>query len=308
MRILATGKNGQVVTALKAFAGDHEIITLGRPEADMSRPESLRAPVKDIAPDIIVSLAAYTQVDKAEGEPDMAHIINAEAPAELARLAREMDIPIIHLSTDYVFDGRKASAYIETDIPAPINIYGVTKGAGEKAIIAETDNHVILRTSWVYSPYGRNFVKTMLALAESRDAVNVVADQWGCPTSAIEIARNLLSIAERLRADKAPELRGVFHLVAPDEANWAQLAQAVFEDMARRGNRRVEVQPIASSAYPTPAMRPANSRLNTDKLLSVYGLRLRPWRQALDEVLEFIYTSGPKSIEDTKQSAGRGAK
>lgn len=291
MRILVTGKNGQVATALKAFGEGHEIITLGRPEVDLTRPQTLRTPVLAIRPDIIFSVAAYTQVDLAETEADTAHIINAEAPAELARLAKEMAVPIIHLSTDYVFDGAKPEAYVEDDPTAPINTYGVTKSEGEKAVAAGTDNHVILRTSWVYSPYGRNFVKTMVGLADTRDTVSVVADQYGCPTSAIDIARNLIRIAEKMVASDQPELRGIFHLVAPDEATWAQFAEAIFVDYERRTHRQVMVVPIASSAYPTPAKRPANSRLDSGKLLSVYGLRLNPWRRALDEVLEYLYAS-----------------
>lgn len=296
MRILVTGKNGQVATALKAFSEGHEIITLGRPEVDLTRPQTLRAPVLAIRPDVIFSVAAYTQVDLAETEADAARIINAEAPAELAQLAKEMGVPIIHLSTDYVFDGAKASAYVEDDPTAPINTYGITKNEGEKAVAAGTDNHVILRTSWVYSPYGRNFVKTMVGLADTRDTVRVVADQYGCPTSAIDIARNLIRIAEKMVADNRAELRGIFHFVAPEEATWAHFAEAIFADYERRTHRQVMVVPIASSAYPTPAKRPANSRLDSGKLLSVYGLRLNPWRQALDEVLEYLYASDTEPV------------
>jgi dTDP-4-dehydrorhamnose reductase len=297
MRILVTGKNGQVDTSLKSI-GDQlglEVIRIGLPEIDLSMPDTLEAAVREAAPDVIVSSAAYTAVDKAETEAELAVKINSEAPAELARLASDLNIPILHLSTDYVFDGEKQSPYTETDTPGPFSVYGRTKLSGEDRIRAATENHVILRTAWVYSPYGSNFVKTMLRLGETRDEVNVVADQHGCPTYAPEIARALLAIAQQVAIDRDPTLRGTFHLTGDGETTWAEFAQAIFSGATKRGRAPVKVNEITTTEYPTPAKRPANSRLNADKLDAVYGLRLDTWQNSLEECLDQLIT---KSTEE----------
>ncbi len=285
MRILVTGTAGQFVSALRSLETTHDIVTLGRPEADLAAPESLRAPIERLRPDLILSSAAYTQVDKGESEPDLAFRINAEAPAELARIARTLDVPLLHISTDFVFDGAKNAPYVESDATHPLNVYGASKRAGEEAIAAEYGNHAIARTAWVYSPFGNNFVRTMLRLAESRDVVNVVADQKGCPTSAVELATVMLGMAERLKADEATGLRGIFHVTGEGGASWAEFAEAVFAGLAVRGGKPVKVMPIPSTDYPLPAKRPADSRLNCDKLRKVYGLGLDPWRVSLDVCL-----------------------
>ncbi|HTN41609.1 MAG TPA: dTDP-4-dehydrorhamnose reductase, partial [Asticcacaulis sp.] len=276
MRILVTGKEGQVDTSLLALGEQLglEIIRIGLPEIDLSKPETLGAPVLDARPDVIISSAAYTAVDKAEAEAELAQTINGDAPGALARLAAELDIPILHLSTDYVFAGDKTSAYDETDTPAPVSVYGKTKLSGEVQIRAATDNHVILRTAWVYSPYGNNFVKTMLRLGETRDELNVVSDQHGCPTYAPEIARALLAIAQQVTIDRDPTLRGTFHLTGQGETTWAEFAEAIFKGAESRGRQPVRVKPISTNEYPTPSKRPANSRLNGNKLDDTYGLRL----------------------------------
>ncbi len=289
MRILVTGKEGQVDTSLQQL-GDAtpgiEVVRLGLPEIDLSRPETLEAPVRAARPDIIISSAAYTAVDKAETEQDLAQAINAGGPGELARLAAALDIPLLHLSTDYVFAGDKAGIYVETDLPGPVSVYGQTKLAGEQAIAQATGNHVILRTAWVYSPFGNNFVKTMLRLGETRDEINVVADQYGCPTYAPEIARALLAVAQRVTADRDPALRGVFHLTGQGETTWAGFAGAIFTGAMARGRNAVKVNDIPTSAYPTPAKRPANSRLSGEKLFNTYDLRLDPWQVSLDACLD----------------------
>jgi dTDP-4-dehydrorhamnose reductase len=292
MRILVTGKEGQVDTSLQALGEKLglEIIRIGLPEIDLSQPETLEAPVRAARPDVIISSAAYTAVDKAETEAELAQKINGDAPGALARLAAELDIPILHLSTDYVFDGDKDGAYSETDTPAPVSVYGKTKLSGEDQIRAATGNHVILRTAWVYSPYGNNFVKTMLRLGETRDELNVVADQYGCPTYAPEIARALLAVAQQVAIDRDPTLRGTFHLTGQGETNWAEFAEAIFEGAEARGRKLVRVNPIPASDYPTPAKRPANSRLNGDKLDDTYGLRLDPWQDSLDACLSQLIT------------------
>lgn len=292
MRILVTGKEGQVDTSLQVLGEQLglEIIRIGLPEIDLSQPETLEGPVREARPDVIISSAAYTAVDKAETEADLAQKINGDAPGELARLAKELNIPILHLSTDYVFAGDKDGVYDENDVPAPVSVYGKTKLSGEQQIAAQTDNHVILRTAWVYSPYGNNFVKTMLRLGETRDQLNVVADQHGCPTYAPEIARALLAIAQQVANDIDPTLRGTFHLTGQGETTWAEFAEAIFEGSASRGGKSVKVNPISTSDYPTPAKRPANSRLSGAKLDQTYGLLLDQWRISLDSCLDRLIT------------------
>ncbi len=288
MRVLVTGKEGQVDTSLQKL-GDTipgvEVIRIGLPEIDLSRPDTLEAPIREIRPDVIISSAAYTAVDKAESERELAEVINADGPGELARLAAELNIPLLHLSTDYVFAGDKDSPYTETDMPNPASVYGLTKLSGEIAIAKATQNHVIFRTAWVYSPFGNNFVKTMLRLGETRDEINVVADQAGCPTYAPEIARALLVVAQRLVADPDPALRGIFHLTGHGETTWACFAETIFSEAVKLGRKPVQVIPISTSAYPTAAKRPANSRLNGEKLFSTFGMRLAPWQDSLDDCL-----------------------
>ncbi len=289
MRILVTGTNGQVDTSLQQL-GDAtpgiEVIRIGLPEIDLSRPETLEVPVREARPDVIISSAAYTAVDKAESELELAEAINSDGPGELARLAAELDIPLLHLSTDYVFAGDKDGPYIETDTPNPAGAYGLTKMSGEIAVARSTANYVILRTAWVYSPFGNNFVKTMLRLGETRDEINVVADQHGCPTYAPEIARALLAVAQRVVADNDPNLRGIFHLTGQGETTWAGFAQAIFAGAEARGRKLVKVNEIPTSAYPTPAKRPANSRLSGEKLFNTYDLRLDPWQASLEDCLD----------------------
>jgi len=296
MRIVVTGKEGQVDTSVLTLGEELglEIIRLGLPEIDLSDPASLEGPIREARPDVIISSAAYTAVDKAETETELAQKINGDGPGELARLARELNIPILHLSTDYVFAGDKDGVYDEEDAPAPVSVYGKTKLSGEEQIRAATDNHVILRTAWVYSPYGNNFVKTMLRLGETRDELNVVADQQGCPTYAPEIARALLAIAQQVAIDPDPTIRGTFHLTGQGETTWAEFAGAIFEGAEKRGRKPVKVNPIPTSAYPTPAARPANSRLNGDKLDATFGLRLDPWRVSLDACLGRLITEKTK--------------
>lgn len=290
MKVLITGTQGQVDTSVQALgdARGIEVVRLGLPDIDLSKPETLAGPIRAARPDVIISSAAYTAVDKAESEPDLAQAINGDAPGELARIAATLGVPILHLSTDYVFAGDKDGAYTEDDTPAPQSVYGATKLAGEEAIRAATPDHVILRTAWVYSPYGNNFVKTMLRLGETRDEVSVVADQRGCPTYAPEIARALLTVAERVARDRDPALRGTFHLTGSGETTWAGFAEAVFAGSAARSGRTVTVNPITTNDYPTPARRPANSRLDGSRLLRVYGLQLDPWTVSLGQCLDAL--------------------
>jgi len=289
IRIAVTGRSGQVAHAL-AEAGpalNVEIINLGRPQLDLAVPETVEPALNAAIPDIVVNAAAYTAVDQAEREPGIASAVNGTGAGAVAEAARALGIPVIHLSTDYVFDGNKTSAYVEEDLLAPASAYGASKLAGEQAVAAATGEHVILRTAWVYAPYGKNFVRTMLALAESRDEVRVVADQLGSPTYAPDIAVAIVTIARNvLRNPSHPLLRGIFHLAGSGETSWAGLASAIFAFLAAKGLRKPVLTPITSADYPTPARRPANSRLNCAKLARVHGIELPSWHDSLGICLE----------------------
>lgn len=292
MRLAVTGKNGQVVSALRALANDRlEILSLGRPELDLAQPATVAAALRGAKPDVVVSAAAYTAVDKAENDADLAFAINRDGARAVAQAAGEMGIPVIHLSTDYVFDGTKATAYAEGDATGPTSVYGRSKLEGEQAVAGATANHAILRTAWVYSEYGSNFVKTMLRLGESRDEINVVADQFGCPTSANDIARAIVTVAEKLSADPSAHLRGVFHLSGTGETSWADFARQIFAYSAKGGERQVTVNSITTAQYPTPARRPANSRLDCGKLETAYGIRLPAWQTSTRAVVNALTAS-----------------
>ena len=289
IRIAVTGWQGQVACALGEAGGalNAEIVRLGRPQLDLAAPERILPALKAAAPHIIVNAAAYTAVDQAEREPEVANSINGMGAGAVAEAARALGVPIIHLSTDYVFDGAKRSAYVEDDPVAPGSVYGASKLAGEQAVVATTDDHVILRTAWVYSPFGKNFVRTMLALTKSHDEVRVVADQYGCPTYAPDIAIAVIRIAQNvLKNCSGPGLRGVFHLAGRVETSWAGFAGAIFAFLADKCLRRPILTPISSAEYPTPAHRPANSRLNCAKLARVYGIELPYWQDSLKVCLK----------------------
>lgn len=291
IRIAVTGQQGQIARAL-AEAGpalNVEIIRLGRPQLDLEVPETVKPALNAAAPDIVVNAAAFTAVDQAEREPDLASAVNGTGAGAVAEAARALGVPVIQLSTDYVFDGHKTSSYVEEDLVAPATAYGASKLAGEKAVAAAAVEHVIIRTAWVYAPYGKNFVRTMLALAESRDEIRVVADQFGSPTYASDIAVAIVSIAQNvLRNPSDPLLRGIFHLAGSGETSWAGFASAIFAFLAAKGLRRPVLIPIASADYPTPARRPANSRLNCAKLARRHGIELPTWRDSLEICLQRI--------------------
>lgn len=288
MRIAVTGKHGQVVSALaeKAKTTNSEIIPIGRPEFDLVDPSSIRAFLLDVKPDVLVSAAAYTAVDKAESEEQLAFRVNADGPEILAKICAEIEIPILHISTDYVFSGDKPTPYSEIDETGPVSVYGRSKLAGEKRVAALNPDHVILRTAWVYSPFGNNFLKTMLRLAETHEKLGVVSDQFGAPTSALDIADAILIIAERLTADRDQKYRGIFNLTGNGEASWADFAEEIFELLKSNTGRSVSVKRITTSEYPTPARRPANSRLSGDKLSRIYGINFPDWKQSTKLVVE----------------------
>jgi len=288
MRIAVTGRSGQLVTAMLTLAGKAgiEVAAVGRPELELERPEAAEALIAALNPDVIVSAAAYTAVDKAESERETAFAVNGMAPGIIAGVARKLGIPVIHISTDYVFDGSKVGFYTESDATSPLSVYGASKLEGERAVAAATPDHAILRTAWVYSPFGANFLKTMLRLGETRSSLSVVADQYGRPTSALEIARAVFAVAKGLKENDSSALRGVFHLSADGEGSWADFAEAIFAGAEKRGRPPVEVKRITTAEYPTPAKRPTNSRLSTDKLKQTYHVQLPDWRGSLDECLD----------------------
>lgn len=288
MRLVVTGREGQVVRSLieRSSGSDVEVIALGRPEFDLTgRASEIIARVEGACPDVIVSAAAYTQVDRAESEPDAAFAANCEGPRAIAHAASKLAVPLIHLSTDYVFDGEAAEPYRETDEVNPTGVYGASKLAGETAVLETHDDSVVLRTAWVYSSFGANFVKTMLRLAGERDQVSVVADQQGNPTSALDIADGILRVAANLSSNNSRELRGVFHMTGAGSATWADLAEAVFAESAVNGAPSANVHRIASADYPTPARRPLNSRLDCRKLERVQGVRLPDWHASLKGIV-----------------------
>lgn len=288
LRLAVTGWTGQVVRAmLERVPAGVEVIALRRPELDLADHRTIAPALRSARPDVIVNAAAYTAVDQAESEPDLAMRINGGAAGEAARAAAILGIPVIQLSTDYVFDGALDRPYREDDATGPISAYGASKLAGEQAVAAATANHAVLRTAWIYSPFGKNFVKTMLRLAQTRDEIGVVADQQGCPTSALDIADAVFAVARNLveRPGEA-SLRGVFHMSASGEAVWADVAEAIFAERERLGGKPVAVKRIATADYPTPARRPANSRLDCGKLAAGHGVVLPAWRASLPTCVE----------------------
>ncbi len=295
MRVLVTGTEGQVARALVERARkDVEIICVGRPDFDLANPSNAEAMFAGIAPDVIVSAAAYTAVDKAESEPDLAFAVNGAGAGAVARAAATLDVPVIHLSTDYVFDGTGERPLREDDPVGPVGVYGASKLAGEEAVADMTPNHVILRTAWVYAPFGGNFVRTMLRVAKTRDTLAVVADQYGTPTSALDIAAAIETVARNLVArPEDANLRGIFHLTASGgPTTWAEFATEIFRRSAARGGPMATVIPIPTSDYPTPARRPAWSCLDGGKLTALHGATLPDWRDGLEVVMERLDAAG----------------
>jgi dTDP-4-dehydrorhamnose reductase len=286
--MLVTGREGQVARSLaeRASNGDVELVALGRPELDLAGPaHGIVAAVKAVRPEIIVSAAAYTAVDRAESEPELAFAVNEHGSKAIATAASELGVPLIHLSTDYVFDGTKASAYDEEDATGPTGVYGASKLAGEQAVLAGHADSVVLRTAWVYSPFGANFVKTMLRLGGERDEIAVVGDQRGNPSSALDIADAIIGVSRNLLANDDPALRGIFHCAGMGEASWAEFAEGIFEASADRGGPTARVRHIGTADYPTPARRPANSRMDCSKLARVHGVQLPDWHESVGDVV-----------------------
>jgi dTDP-4-dehydrorhamnose reductase len=286
--ILVTGGSGQLATAL-ATAARIELRRVGRPDFDFDRPDSIADVMTATAPWLVVNAAAYTAVDAAERDEAAAFRANRHGPAELALLCARAGIPLVHVSTDYVFDGGKGAPYVETDPVAPQGVYGASKLAGEQAVLALCPRAIVLRTSWVYSSTGKNFVRTMLTLGRTHDRLTVVADQKGCPTAAADLAEAILAIAGRI-ADAGWQARfaGVYHTAGSGWTTWFGLATAVFAEAARFGVPVPAVAPITTAEWPTPARRPADSRLDCDKLAATFGVRLPDWRGSVRRTVDAI--------------------
>lgn len=276
-KLLVFGSTGQVARELAQLAPD--AVFLSREDADLTRPEACTDAIRCHAPRAIINAAAYTAVDKAEQEKELAGLINAQAPAAMARAASEMECPLVHISTDYVFDGQGQTPWSPEDAPNPQNVYGQTKLDGEQAVTDAGVAHAILRTSWVFSPYGNNFLKTMLRLSETRNQLSVVEDQIGGPTPARAIAETCLIMAEQLRQD--PSKSGVYHFSGAPEASWKEFARTIFG----AAGREVAVTGIPTSDYPTPAKRPLNSRLDCEKTCATFGVSLPDWKAATQDIV-----------------------
>lgn len=297
MKLLLLGKDGQLGWELqRSLAPLGEVHACGRAEADFGDPESLRALVRRVGPDVIVNAAAYTAVDKAESEAELARSVNALAPGVLAEEAAALGAWLVHYSTDYVFDGAKDGAWVETDATNPLSVYGRTKCEGEERIRASGALHLILRTSWVFAPRGGNFAKTMLRLAKEREELKVVADQFGAPTGAELLADATALALYRIAAMGAGQLSGTYHLAAAGATSWHAYAQHVLEQarshgaVLKAGPERV--LPIAASAFPTPARRPANSRLDSSKFCGSFGLRMPDWRLHVNRLVAELAAQG----------------
>jgi dTDP-4-dehydrorhamnose reductase len=288
LRIAVIGKSGQVAQALVRAAGARtvDLFARGRPQLDLARADTIKAFLDEMRPSVVVNAGAYTAVDQAETEPDRAARINAGGAAIVAGLCRDLRIPLIHVSTDYVFDGRKRSPYLETDPVAALNQYGATKACGEALIKAVGGQHVILRTAWVYSPYGSNFVKTMLRRASATEVVRVVSDQSGTPTSADDIACSILEIAQCIFHPAQASPWGTYHLTAQGQTTWHEFAAEIFRHAAARGLKVPRLEAIASSDYRTLARRPAYSVLDNSKIARTFGVRLPPWQDSLSRCLD----------------------
>ena len=291
MRLYVVGTEGQVARSLREAATNHPDIVIGcagRPEIDILRPDLVEKALLAFSPDIVINPAAYTAVDRAESEPDLAFAVNRDGAGIVAAAAARLDVPIVHLSTDYVFDGKKEGPYVETDAVAPQCVYGRSKLAGEYVVAEANERHVILRTSWVYAPFGSNFVRTILRLSADRDRLTVVDDQTGCPTYAPDIAVAILTIARKIGSSGWREhLAGVTHIAGPDEVTWCGFARRIMRVVReKKGGRFVAVDAISTAAFPTAARRPVNSRLCCERLASVFDVRLPPLERSLEKCLE----------------------
>jgi len=302
LKILLTGKNGQVGYELAHYLTDthHELVSVGSADCDLSKPAAIRDLIQTVKPDVMINPAAYTAVDRAESEPDLAKAINAHAPEVMANELKKTGGLLVHFSTDYVFDGHKTTPYNELDAPNPQSVYGQTKLLGEKAITASGVDHIILRTSWVFGVHGNNFLKTMLRLATERDELRVVNDQFGAPTSARFLAQTVTQMLARLGPERAGNqeaadraaLTGLYHCSCAGRTSWYDYAKFAIE-LACTNGKKLELQtnnliPIPSSEYPAPAARPINSALDNAKLKHTFGIQRPDWQSEVEQVIQAL--------------------
>jgi len=284
MNIVVTGAGGQLATELGHPDGVHSVVSLRHDQLDITDAQAVAQCIASLKPDVVVNAAAYTAVDKAESDRDLAFAVNRDGPANLARACEAQGIALVHVSTDYVFDGSKPTAYVESDVVSPLGVYGESKLAGEQAVAANCSRYVILRTSWVVSAHGNNFVKTMLRLAAEREQLGIVSDQYGCPTAAAELARAIYAIIDGGLRD---EQYGVYHFCQPEPTSWHGFATAIFDEAGKQGYTLAlkEARAIATSDYPTPAARPANSVMDCTRFEQTFGFTIKPWRESLQELI-----------------------
>ncbi|MBU0620497.1 MAG: dTDP-4-dehydrorhamnose reductase [Gammaproteobacteria bacterium] len=296
-RILLTGKHGQVGWELqRALGTSADLTALDQDELDLADAEAIRRTVRELRPEIIINPAAYTAVDKAESDVDLAMAVNGIAPGVLGEEARKLGAAMVHYSTDYVFDGSKPSAYTEEDEPNPQSVYGSTKLFGERAVRASGCKHIILRTSWVYGVHGGNFVKTILRLAKERDELRIVADQFGAPTWARDIANaTVLALTAWQMSDWDAELGGLYHLTGGGRTNWHGFAEEIVQQArkydAALADKALVIKPIATHEYPVPAKRPANSVMANDRIRDTFGIVMPEWQESVAECVRLIKTS-----------------
>jgi len=297
MRLAVTGGGGQLASSLRELAPAQgvEVVFLARPRFDLADPAAIDRSIASLEVDALINAAAYTAVDRAEADADAAFEINARGAERVALVCASRDIPLIHISTDYVFDGSKSEPYVETDAMRPVSVYGRSKCDGEQRIAAAWSKHIILRTSWVHSPFGSNFVKTMLRLATARAEIPVVNDQLGGPTYAPHLAKAILDIAAQIAAAPQCAAYGTYHCTNLGEASWYDVAMATFEESRALGGPFAAVRPIPSSEYPVAASRPRNSRLSTTKLKRNFSVQLPDWRTGLRACVARLVASGPAS-------------
>jgi dTDP-4-dehydrorhamnose reductase len=295
-KILLTGVNGQVGHALKTTLSEYEVVALSREQLDLCKTHDIKRIVREIKPNLIINPAAYTAVDKAESEPELAFAINATAPQILAEEAARLNAALIHFSTDYVYDGSKKSAYVETDAVNPVSVYGKSKLAGEEVIRAVALPHLILRTSWVYGAYGKNFLKTILRLAAERESLRIVADQFGAPTSSESIAEALVRLVDKWQCSEENQT-GIYHFTNMGETSWHGFSCEIVNEYNRLALEKswpalktdvANVTAITTAEYPTPAARPVNSCLDNGKLKAAFGLALPSWQQGLQNVMQTL--------------------
>jgi dTDP-4-dehydrorhamnose reductase len=293
--ILVTGGTGQlaqsIARAAHAFPGLGRIVVVGRPAFDFDQPHTITGVLRAHAPSLVINAAAWTAVDAAESEPEAAARANIAGPATIAAFCAENDTKLVHISTDYVYDGCKGAPYVESDPPSPTGVYGSTKLAGERAVMEHMADAVVLRTSWVYAESGKNFVLTMLNAARRFPELRVVADQRGCPTNADDLAHAVLGVAGHMLANPHAQTGGIYHAAGSGETSWHGFAEAIFDAAAEHARPRPIVHAIATADWPTPAKRPPDSRLDCGKLAAVFGVRLPPWQPSLQRAVAAICTA-----------------